>query len=80
MACFSSVVCQCAADIERLNGEHGHEKQALVPQSGAEDDDEDVEEDEEEGFGKFTVLDPLNINSLPRFIYSYIFYCHVIPD
>lgn len=69
--CFS----QCAADIERFNGEHGHEKQALVPRSGAEDD-EDVEE---EGFGKFTVLELFNINSLPRFIYSYIFYCHVIP-
>ncbi|RXN11839.1 Werner syndrome ATP-dependent helicase isoform X2 [Labeo rohita] len=37
---------QCAADIERLNDEHVHEKQAL-----AEDDDEDVEEDEEEGIG-----------------------------
>uniref|UniRef100_A0A8C1R356 DNA 3'-5' helicase n=1 Tax=Cyprinus carpio TaxID=7962 RepID=A0A8C1R356_CYPCA len=46
-AAFSS---SCAADIERLNGKHGHEKQELVPRSGAEDDDEDVEEDEEEGF------------------------------
>ncbi len=65
--CFSSVICQCASDIERLNGEHGHEKQALVPRSGAEDD-EDVEEDDEEGFGKCTLLDPFNINSLPRFM------------
>lgn len=59
MLCFSSVVCQCAADIERLNGKQDqHEKQELVQRSGAEDDDEDVEEDEEEGFGKFTVFDP----------------------
>ncbi|XP_058644644.1 bifunctional 3'-5' exonuclease/ATP-dependent helicase WRN isoform X2 [Onychostoma macrolepis] len=47
---FDDEMMKCAADIERINGEHGHEKQALVPRSGAEDDDEDVEEDEEEGF------------------------------
>lgn len=52
---LSSVVWQCADDIEKLNDGHGHEKQADVPQSGADDDDEDVEEDEEEVFGKFTV-------------------------
>ncbi|XP_073686167.1 bifunctional 3'-5' exonuclease/ATP-dependent helicase WRN [Garra rufa] len=42
---FDDEMMKCAADIERLNDEHGHEKQAL-----AEDDDEDVEEDGEEGF------------------------------
>ncbi|XP_016377558.1 Werner syndrome ATP-dependent helicase homolog [Sinocyclocheilus rhinocerous] len=47
---FDDEMMKCAADIERLNDKHGHEKQELVPQSGAEDDDEDVEEDEEEGF------------------------------
>ncbi|XP_050976885.1 bifunctional 3'-5' exonuclease/ATP-dependent helicase WRN isoform X2 [Labeo rohita] len=41
---FDDEMMKCAADIERLNDEHVHEKQAL-----AEDDDEDVEEDEEEG-------------------------------
>lgn len=55
MSCLSSVVRQCADDIEKLNDGHGREKQADVPQSGADDDDEDVEEDEEEVFGKFTI-------------------------
>lgn len=55
MSCLSSVVRQCADDIEKLNDEPGHEKQTDVPQSGADDDDEDVEEDEEEVSGKFTV-------------------------
>lgn len=71
MLCFSSVVCQCAADIERLNDEHVHEKQAL-----AEDDDEDVEEDEEEGIGKFTVYDK---HEWPSQIYIqlYILLCNL---
>jgi len=50
LSCLSSLVHQCADDLEKLN-----EKPADVPQSGADDDDEDVEEDEEEVFGKYTV-------------------------